>query len=83
MADCLRISPSEVNFEVPKAADDAVTLSLANHGNERIAFKCKTTSAKKYCARPSSGIIEPGTSRDVQVRNSAPDLRPPTTGTVC
>ena len=27
----------------------------------------KTTSPKKYCVRPSSGVVEPGGTKDVQV----------------
>jgi hypothetical protein len=32
-----------------------------------VAFKVKTTSPKKYCVRPSSGILEVGSSKDIQV----------------
>jgi hypothetical protein len=44
-----------------------VALMLTNTSNERVAFKVKTTSPKKYCVRPSSGFVEPGASREVQV----------------
>jgi len=27
----------------------------------------KTTSPKKYCVRPSTGYVDPGSSKDVQV----------------
>ena len=68
MAEHLVINPTELRFKFELRKTIPVTLSLTNQGTERIAFKVKTTSPKKYCVRPSSGIVEPGTSRDVQVR---------------
>jgi len=67
MADGLVINPTELRFKFELRKTIPVTLGLANQGSERIAFKVKTTSPKKYCVRPSSGIVEPGSSRDVQV----------------
>ncbi len=43
----------------------------------QVAFKVKTTSPKKYCVRPSSGIIEAGGSKDVQVIMQAQREYPP------
>lgn len=42
-------------------------MQLKNVTGDRIAFKVKTTSPKKYCVRPSSGIIEPHGLKEVQV----------------
>ena len=67
MAEHLVIKPSELKFKFELRKTIPVTLSLTNQGTERIAFKVKTTAPKKYCVRPSSGIVEPGASRDVQV----------------
>jgi hypothetical protein len=53
------------------------TLALQNPGGERVAFKVKTTSPKKYCVRPSSGIVEPGSSKEVQVIMQAQREYPP------
>ena len=66
MAD-LQISPSELKFRFELRKTIPVTLTLTNPGNEKVAFKVKTTSPKKYCVRPSSGVVEPGSSKDVQV----------------
>jgi len=44
-----------------------VTMQLTNTTGDRVAFKVKTTSPKKYCVRPSSGIIEPNAVKEVQV----------------
>ena len=43
------------------------TLSLHNPGSDRVAFKLKTTAPKKFAVRPSSGIVEPGTTKEVHV----------------
>lgn len=53
------------------------TLALQNPTGERVAFKVKTTSPKKYCVRPSSGIVEPGSSKEVQVIMQAQREYPP------
>ena len=63
----LELSPPELKFRFELRKSIPVTLTLKNPGSERIAFKVKTTSPKKYCVRPSSGYVEPGTTKEVQV----------------
>lgn len=63
----LQIEPTELTFRFELRKIIPVTLSLHNPTNERIAFKVKTTNPRKYCVRPSSGIVEPEATRDVQV----------------
>ena len=63
----LQIDPTELTFRFELRKIIPVTLSLHNPTGDRIAFKVKTTNPKKYCVRPSSGIVEPQTTRDVQV----------------
>ncbi|KAK9804421.1 hypothetical protein WJX72_011816 [[Myrmecia] bisecta] len=63
----LQITPSELKFRFELRKNIPVTLSLYNPTSEKAAFKVKTTSPKKYCVRPSSGIVEPGSTKDVQV----------------
>ena len=77
-ASDLTIQPSELKFRFELRKNIPVTLSLHNPGQERVAFKVKTTSPKKYCVRPSSGIVEPGTTKDVQVIMQAQREYPPT-----
>lgn len=76
MAD-LQISPSELKFRFELRKTIPVTLTLTNPGKEKVAFKVKTTSPKKYCVRPSSGVVEPGSSKDVQVIMQAQREYPP------
>lgn len=73
----LQIQPSELKFRFELRKNIPVTLSLHNPGPERVAFKVKTTSPKKYCVRPSSGIVEPGATKDVQVIMQAQREYPP------
>lgn len=63
----LQISPGDLRFRFEPRKNIPITLSLHNPTSERIAFKVKTTSPKKYCVRPSSGFVEPSSGRDVQV----------------
>ena len=63
----LQISPADLRFRFEPRKNIPITLSLHNPTSERIAFKVKTTSPKKYCVRPSSGFVEPSSGRDVQV----------------
>ena len=68
MTEHLQLSPSELRFRFELRRNIPVTLSLHNPGSEPVAFKVKTTSPKKYCVRPSSGIVDPGATKDVQAR---------------
>lgn len=63
----LQIDPTELTFRFELRKIIPVTLSLHNPTGERIAFKVKTTNPKKYCVRPSSGFVDPQTTKDVQV----------------
>jgi hypothetical protein len=73
----LTIQPTELKFRFELRKNIPVTLSLHNPGPERVAFKVKTTSPKKYCVRPSSGLVEPGGTKDVQVIMQAQREYPP------
>lgn len=42
-----------------------------------LCVQVKTTSPKKYCVRPSSGVVEPGSSKEVQVIMQAQREYPP------
>lgn len=67
--ELLQLTPaSELAFKFELKRNIPVTLSLHNPTAGRVAFKVKTTSPKKYCVRPSSGVVEPGATKEVQVR---------------
>ncbi|NXD65401.1 VAPA protein, partial [Eolophus roseicapillus] len=48
---------------------DVVTtnLKLRNPSERKVCFKVKTTAPRRYCVRPNSGIIDPGSSVIVSV----------------
>ncbi len=73
----LNVTPTELKFRFELRKNIPVTISLHNPGSERVAFKVKTTSPKKYCVRPSSGYVEPGGAKDVQVIMQAQKEYPP------
>jgi hypothetical protein len=52
-------------------------MMLSNASASRVAFKVKTTSPKKYCVRPSSGVVEAGQAREVQVIMQSQREAPP------
>jgi len=58
---------SELRFRFELRKNVTATLSLHNPGSDRVAFKLKTTAPKKFAVRPSSGIVEPGTTKEVHV----------------
>ena len=37
--------------------------------NDVIAFKIKTTAPKRYCVRPNVGLLKPGETSDVKVKD--------------
>ncbi|XP_022025421.1 vesicle-associated protein 1-2 [Helianthus annuus] len=58
-AKLLEINATAITFicEVKKQSTSSVHLS--NISDEYVAFKVKTTSPKRFCVRPNSGIISP------------------------
>ncbi|KAG8740300.1 phosphatidylinositol-binding protein scs2 [Ceratobasidium sp. 414] len=74
----LQLSPSaELGFNRPFTQVVNRTFILTNQNAQPVAFKVKTTSPKLYAARPNSGIIEPGSSANVQVSLQAMQEDPP------
>jgi len=64
----LQLTPSsEIIFEGP--FDKVVTayLELKNPSQERVCFKVKTTAPRRYCVRPNSGIVEPGSKNRIAI----------------
>lgn len=61
------VSPAELKFRFELKKNIPVTLTLQNPTSDKVAFKVKTTSPKKYCVRPSHGFVDPNSSKEVQV----------------
>lgn len=75
----LTISPSEhLKFRFELKKQSSTTLRLTNTGTSNdVAFKVKTTSPKKYCVRPNTGVVAPGATQEVQILMSVQKDYPP------
>ncbi|XP_069778517.1 vesicle-associated membrane protein-associated protein A-like isoform X7 [Narcine bancroftii] len=59
--------PIELKFKGPFTDVVTTNLKLKNPSDKRVCFKVKTTAPRRYCVRPNSGIIDPGTMVTVSV----------------
>uniref|UniRef100_A0A7N0UY09 MSP domain-containing protein n=1 Tax=Kalanchoe fedtschenkoi TaxID=63787 RepID=A0A7N0UY09_KALFE len=75
--DLLDVHPSELRFIFEVRRQGSCALQLSNKTDKFVAFKVKTTSPKKYCVRPNSGIVLPRTSCSVTVTMQAQKEAPP------
>jgi len=69
------IPNGDLVFKGPFNVVSTTTLKLSNSGNERLAYKIKTTAPKRYCVKPNSGFLEPHATTNIQVM-----LQPHTAG---
>uniref|UniRef100_A0A0E0PC08 MSP domain-containing protein n=1 Tax=Oryza rufipogon TaxID=4529 RepID=A0A0E0PC08_ORYRU len=63
--ELLGIEPLELRFPFETKKQISCSMQLTNRTDDYIAFKVKTTSPKKYCVRPNSGIVPPRSTSDV------------------
>ncbi|PON88253.1 Vesicle-associated membrane-protein-associated protein [Trema orientale] len=75
--DLLEIQPSELKFTFELKKQSSCAIQLSNKSNQYVAFKVKTTSPKKYCVRPNTGIIKPKATCDFTVTMQAQRIAPP------
>ncbi len=57
---------NDLVFKGPFNVVSTTTLKLANSGNERLAYKIKTTAPKRYCVKPNSGFLEAHANTSIQ-----------------
>ncbi|XP_068119867.1 vesicle-associated membrane protein-associated protein B/C [Hyperolius riggenbachi] len=57
----------ELKFKGPFTDVVTTNLKLNNPTEKNICFKVKTTAPRRYCVRPNSGVIDPGSSVNVSV----------------
>jgi BMFP domain-containing protein YqiC len=67
MEEILQITPLELKFRFELRKQIPTSLRLFNPTGEDVAFKVKTTSPKKYCVRPNTGIVSPQGTVEVMV----------------
>ncbi|KAG6518093.1 hypothetical protein ZIOFF_021495 [Zingiber officinale] len=65
------IQPQELKFTFELKKQSSCSAQLTNNSSEYIAFKVKTTSPKRYCVRPNTGIILPRSACDFTVTMQA------------
>ncbi|PVH37546.1 hypothetical protein PAHAL_5G026300 [Panicum hallii] len=63
--------------EVEVKKQSSCTVHLVNKSNEYVAFKVKTTSPKRYCVRPNTGVILPRKTCEFTVTMQALRTAPP------
>lgn len=69
--ELLTVQPTELKFPFELKKQSSCSLQLFNNSDHYVAFKVKTTSPKKYCVRPNTGIVLPKSSCDVTVTMQA------------
>ncbi|KAG1360856.1 vesicle-associated protein 1-1 [Cocos nucifera] len=75
--ELLGVDPLELKFPFELKKQISCSLQLFNKTDDYIAFKVKTTSPKKYCVRPNTGIVLPRQTCDVIVTMQAQREAPP------
>ncbi|XP_008794810.2 vesicle-associated protein 1-3 isoform X1 [Phoenix dactylifera] len=75
--DFLDIQPTELKFPFELKKQSSCSMRLTNKTDQYVAFKVKTTNPKKYCVRPNTGIVLPGSTCDVAVTMQAQKEAPP------
>ncbi|KAF4669668.1 Central component in molecular interactions underlying sperm crawling [Perkinsus chesapeaki] len=63
------VKPGEITFPTTLYQSVTTILRLDNKTDKKrsVAYKIKTTAPRKYLVRPSSGVIGPGESADIQI----------------
>ncbi|XP_041102110.1 vesicle-associated membrane protein-associated protein A-like [Polyodon spathula] len=59
--------PIDLKFKGPFTDVVTTNLKLKNPSDRKVCFKVKTTAPRRYCVRPNSGMIEPGSYITVSV----------------
>lgn len=76
MTTLLDIQPREIKFTFESKKQSSCAIQLINTSDHYVAFKVKTTSPKKYCVRPNTGVVKPKSKCDftvtMQAQRSAP-----------
>ncbi|XP_027005810.1 vesicle-associated membrane protein-associated protein A-like [Tachysurus fulvidraco] len=59
--------PCDLKFKGPFTDVVTTNLKLRNPSDKKVCFKVKTTAPRRYCVRPNSGSIDPGSSVIISV----------------
>ncbi|XXG79317.1 hypothetical protein AAC387_Pa09g0417 [Persea americana] len=75
--ELLEIQPRELKFTFELKKQSSCQVQLVNNSDQYVAFKVKTTSPKRYCVRPNTGVILPKSTCDFIVTMQAQRGAPP------
>ncbi|KAL8088740.1 hypothetical protein AgCh_038505 [Apium graveolens] len=75
--ELLEIQPQELRFIFELKKQCSCSVRLVNKTNQHVAFKVKTTSPKKYCVRPNTGVLSPRAICDFTVTMQELRVIPP------
>nr|CAB3475373.1 unnamed protein product [Digitaria exilis] len=75
--DLVEIHPRELQFTFEVKKQSSCAVHLVNKSNDYVAFKVKTTSPKRYCVRPNTGVILPRKTCEFTVTMQALRTAPP------
>ncbi|EOX96279.1 Plant VAMP (vesicle-associated membrane protein) family protein isoform 1 [Theobroma cacao] len=75
--DLINIQPTELKFPFELRKQSTCSMQLTNKTEKYVAFKVKTTNPKKYCVRPNTGVVLPGSTCNVTVTMQAQKEAPP------
>lgn len=75
--ELFEVQPAELKFTFELKKQSSCLIQLINKSEQHVAFKVKTTSPKKYCVRPNTGIIKPKDTCDFTVTMLAQRTAPP------
>uniref|UniRef100_A0A9I9DA95 MSP domain-containing protein n=1 Tax=Cucumis melo TaxID=3656 RepID=A0A9I9DA95_CUCME len=73
----LEVHPQELKFILEVQKQSSCSIQLTNNKLHYVAFKVKTTDARKYCVRPNKGIINPLSNCKVTFTMQAQKMAPP------
>ncbi|KAJ8936681.1 hypothetical protein NQ318_023148 [Aromia moschata] len=64
----LQIEPqNELRFRGPFNVPVTSYMKLTNPSDKKVMFKIKTTTQKKYCVRPNSGVLDPNSNTEIAI----------------
>ncbi|XP_076916685.1 uncharacterized protein LOC143576494 [Bidens hawaiensis] len=63
----LHIDATAITFQCEVKKQSTSSVHLSNISDQYVAYKVKTTSPKRFCVRPNSGIISPKSTCDFTV----------------
>ncbi|XP_023156558.1 vesicle-associated protein 2-2-like isoform X1 [Zea mays] len=75
--ECSREEKKRHNEKVEVKKQSSCVVHLINKSNDYVAFKVKTTSPKRYCVRPNTGVILPRKTCEFTVTMQALRTAPP------